>query len=303
MAAPPSGTTAAQISSVFSGFAEKLKPLGAQAAKGFSQVSQYAKEKMGSVSASDITELPAKYRELEEKVDKIKALHESFLKVSVNYTKPHYDYEPGLGETAYNFATDLSDRVNSLAGAAPVATKEEIPRSLSHAFSKAASSNAEVIGTEEPLGAALRRFSTIHERVGNARLKLDNEATTKFHQPFTTTLNQTIAHAMKARRHVQAARLNYDAARARLKTARPEREESARAEMEATEDEFVAAVDDAMSKMTLVVESPEPLKNLADLVAAQLAYFKESYEALAELSPEIDELQVTNEALLRHPAS
>ncbi|KAI8838079.1 hypothetical protein BC829DRAFT_41230 [Chytridium lagenaria] len=298
-----SASTASQITSVFNGFAEKLKPLGAQAAKGFSQVSQYAKERIGSVAAADITELPAKYRELEEKVDRIKGLHESLLKVSVNYTKSHYDYEPLLSETAYDFATNISDRVNTLTGAAPVVSKEEIPRSLSHAFAKAASGNAEAIGTEEPLGAALRRFSTIHERVGNARLKLDNDATAKFHQPFTTTLNQTIAHAMKARRHVQAARLNYDAARARLKTARPEREEAARAEMEATEDEFVAAVDDAMSKMTLVVESPEPLKNLADLVATQLAYFKEAYEALAELSPEIDELQVTNEALLRHPAS
>jgi hypothetical protein len=97
--------------------------------------------------------------------------------------------------------------------------------------------------------------------------------------------------------------LNYDAARAKLKATRPEREEAARAEMEATEDEFVAAVDDAMGKMTLVVENPEPLKNLADLVAAQLAYFKEAHEALAELSPDIDELQVTNEALLRHPAT
>lgn len=94
--------------------------------------------------------------------------------------------------------------------------------------------------------------------------------------------------------------------------------------MEAAEDEFVAAVDDAMGKMKAVVENPEPLKNLADLVAAQLAYYKvsvyfqhcwlpglelmrvpfqEAYEALAEVSPELDELQVTNEALLRHPTS
>ena len=73
--------------------------------------------------------------------------------------------------------------------------------------------------------------------------------------------------------------------------------------MEATEDEFVAVVDDAMGKMTAVVESPEPLKNLADLVAAQLKYFREAHEALAELAPDMDELQVTNEALLRHPSS
>lgn len=69
--------------------------------------------------------------------------------------------------------------------------------------------------------------------------------------------------------------------------------------MEAAEDEFVAAVDDAMGKMKAVCESLEPLKNLADLCAAQLKFYKHAYEAMAELSPEIDELQVTNEALLR----
>lgn len=70
-----------------------------------------------------------------------------------------------------------------------------------------------------------------------------------------------------------------------------------RTEMEAAEDEFVAAVDDSMGKMKLVAESTEPLKNLADLCAAQLAYHRQCFEALSELSPEIDELQVTNEAL------
>ncbi|KAI9326438.1 BAR domain-containing family protein [Zopfochytrium polystomum] len=264
---------------------------------------------MGSVT--DVTELPAKYKELEEKVDKIKALHESFLRVSRNYTLPHYDYEPLLSESAYDFATTVSDRVSTLVSSAsgtPATRdasqpKDEIPRSLAHAFAKAATANADAVGSEEPLGVALKKFAATEERVGAARLRLDAEATAKFHQPFSTTLNQLILHAMKARRNVQAVRLNYDAARAKLKAARPEREEAARQEMEATEDEFVAVVDDAMGKMTAVVESPEPLKNLADLVAAQLKYFKEAHEALAELSPEIDELQVTNEALLRHPSS
>ncbi|KAJ3321645.1 hypothetical protein HDU76_014062, partial [Blyttiomyces sp. JEL0837] len=153
MAAPnptTAATTSAQFSSVLSGFAEKLKPLGAQAAKGFSQVSQYAKEKMGS--ATDVTELPQKYRELEEKVDKIKALHESFLRVSRNYTLPHYDYEPLLSESVSDFASTMTDRISSLTGAAqPPATKEEIPRSLSHAFAKAAANNADAMGAEEPL--------------------------------------------------------------------------------------------------------------------------------------------------------
>ncbi|KAJ3058253.1 hypothetical protein HDU98_005651, partial [Podochytrium sp. JEL0797] len=150
--------------------------------------------------------------------------------------------------------------------------------------------------------AALKKFADTHNRVGEARVKMADEITARFHQPYTTTLNQLIGHAMKARRSVVAVRLNYDAARAKAKSphAKPEDEAKHRAEMESTEDEFVSVVDDAMAKMKLVVESTEPLKNLSDLVAAELAYFKTAHEALAELSPEVDELQVTNEALLRH---
>ncbi|KAI8850858.1 hypothetical protein BC829DRAFT_361318 [Chytridium lagenaria] len=302
----PTGTASrpasSQISTVISGLAQRIRPLGSQAAKGFSQVSQYARERMGA--STDITELPTKFQELEEKVDKIKALHESLVKVSQNYTKPHYDYEPLLSETALDFATNVRGKVVSLAGATTT-TREEIPRSLSHALARAATSGSAGLPTEEPLTLALRKFATAHERVGNARLNLDSDATLKFHQPMVATISQQIAHAMKARRKVQAARLTYDAARARLKASKPEREEAARSEMEAMEDEFVAVVDDAMGKMTLVVESGAgtALKSLAELVSAQLVYFKTAYEILAELAPEIDELQVTNEALLRHPSS
>ena len=65
----------------------------------------------------------------------------------------------------------------------------------------------------------MKKFASTHERIGAARLRLDAEATAKFHQPFSTTLNPLILHAMKARRNVHAVRLNYDAARAKLKNA------------------------------------------------------------------------------------
>jgi len=44
---------------------------------------------------------------------------------------------------------------------------------------------------------------------------------------------------------------------------------------------------------------PEPLRSLAELVTAQLTFYKEAHEILAELAPEIDEMQVTQEALYR----
>lgn len=51
---------------------------------------------------------------------------------------------------------------------------------------------------------------------------------------------------------------------------------------------------------TFSMIQPEPFRNLADLVAAQLQYFKEAQELLSDLAPELDEIQVTQESLYRN---
>ncbi|RKP11623.1 hypothetical protein BJ684DRAFT_12674, partial [Piptocephalis cylindrospora] len=59
-------------------------------------------------------------------------------------------------------------------------------------------------------------------------------------------------------------------------------------------------VEEAMTLMKVVMEDPEPLRNLADLVAAQLAFHEQAHNLLRDLAPEIDEIQVTQEALYRN---
>jgi hypothetical protein len=44
-----------------------------------------------------------------------------------------------------------------------------------------------------------------------------------------------------------------------------------------------------------VLDTPEPLRNLAELVAAQAEYHKKAFEILSELAPIIDGLQVEQE--------
>lgn len=79
---------------------QSVKPLGSQLSKGtksltkvyyvsigFGQAQQMAKEKMG---ATDVTELPLEYRQMETKIENAKLVHELFLKVSKNYTLPFY---------------------------------------------------------------------------------------------------------------------------------------------------------------------------------------------------------------------
>ena len=45
-----------------------------------------------------------------------------------------------------------------------------------------------------------------------------------------------------------------------------------------------------------VLDTPEPLRNLAELIAAQVEYHKKAQEILSELAPIIDGLQVEQEA-------
>jgi hypothetical protein len=48
-----------------------------------------------------------------------------------------------------------------------------------------------------------------------------------------------------------------------------------------------------------VLDTPEPLRNLADLIAAQLEFHRKAYEILSELAPVVDELQVEQESNYR----
>lgn len=48
-----------------------------------------------------------------------------------------------------------------------------------------------------------------------------------------------------------------------------------------------------------MLDTPEPLRNLAELIAAQVEYHKKAYEILNELAPVIEGLQVEQEAAYR----
>lgn len=51
-----------------------------------------------------------------------------------------------------------------------------------------------------------------------------------------------------------------------------------------------------INRAVQVLDTPEPLRNLAELIAAQVEYHKKAYEILSELQPVIEGLQVEQEA-------
>ncbi|KAJ2956269.1 hypothetical protein NQZ79_g7865 [Umbelopsis isabellina] len=292
----------------FANFSSKINPFAQRLNKGFGQVRQFAQEKLGT--AEGVTELPQEYKDLEKKVDALRAVHSNLLKVTRVHNGHSYDYPAQIQESIAGLSSSVQSQIQNLtlspAERAQLESQNQAqqqipqPKTLSHAVSRAAVASAEGIGAEDPLGTALFKYAAISEKVGDARVKMDDEIAAKFNQPFQTTLKTSIEHSLRARRAVQSARLTLDACKARERSARPDRADVARLEVEQAEDQFVAAVEEATNLMKIALENPEPLRNLADLIAAQVAYYKEAHELLAELAPEIDEMQVTQESLYRN---
>ncbi|KAJ1840974.1 BAR domain-containing protein, partial [Coemansia sp. RSA 2708] len=197
--------------------------------------------------------------------------------------------------------TQFSTLTSKISGKQPAA-KEPVapPPTQQHEIARVSLDVAEHVGLEEPLGAALFKFGSIEEKVGGERVKHDQAVTGRFVEPMSQMLESSVALAQNARRQVQAARLQLDAHKAAFKSAAPHKADAARQQVEHAEDHFVTCVDEAMRLMRAVVESPEHLKCLSEFVAAQLAFHREAAALLGDLAPEIEEIQVTQEALYRH---
>ena len=208
---------------------------------------------------------------------------------------------------------------NSAAEAQQALTKpgpKPAPKTFNHAIARASLGSAHLLDHSDPLSTALEKYALASEQVGDARLQQDRLIQQRFNSPFTTTLNTNLNQfAAKARRNVENARLTLDAAKSSAKSgplgftlpnvgAQKKSEvlpsddhltEAQRQEIEQAEDEFVGATEEAVGVMKNVLDTPEPLRNLADLVQAQLEFHKKAYEIYSELAPLIDGLQVEQE--------
>jgi len=200
------------------------------------------------------------------------------------------------------------------------------PKTLNHAIARAALASSQVLHQantgagansisanatsgvvkEDPLATALEKYAVAEEKVGEARLQQDGQIQQKFLTGWSTTLNSQLGQATKARRNVENARLSLDASKGRMRASGAHRGmnpdidsmvpsvESTK-EVEKLEDEFVVTVEESEQVMKNVLDTPEPLKNLSDLIAAQMEYYKKAYDILAELAPTIEQLQEEQE--------
>ena len=231
-----------------------------------------------------------------------------------------------ISEKVHLLSTASSPSEAQAAFTAPPSAKPQ-PKTFSHAIARASLAGSQVLNQsqtgagEDPLATALEKYALAEEKVGEARLAQDAQIQSRFLAGWSTTLNTNLMFATRARRAVENARLSLDATKAKAKNNtghgfNPDDEymsEEMRAQIERKEDEFVGQTEEAVGVMKnvrmsclaimaagantsgQVLDTPEPLRNLADLIAAQLEFHKKAYEILSELAPVVDGLQVEQE--------
>jgi len=188
---------------------------------------------------------------------------------------------------------------------APPSAKPQ-PKTFNHAIARASLAGSQSIAmatpqgsTEpDPLSQGLEKYAIAQEKVGEARLDQDEKIQGKFLAGWSATLNQNIKSADKARTAVTNARLSLDAAKSRAAASGKHEEsynEQQRRTIEAAEDVFVEKVDEATSIMRNVLDTPEPLRNVAELVKAQAEFHMRAAEILEEVGKNISEIQMDQE--------
>lgn len=299
-----------KISSSLSGF--NFGQSAGRFAKGFNSSVQATREKLGQVAAEDITDLPQEYKDLEARVDALRAAHMEFLKITRVYQDSSYDYPTQIQESLTEMSTTLTHTVTSFAATNFKGTALPTPpvtpavvrqyKTLPHALERAASSASAALGNPETsrLGTALKDYADAWGKIAAARLDQDDAIVVKYLAPWQATLSNSIAIALKARQAVRVSRLELDAAKQTLKaSSNVTRQEQVTLEVEHAEDDLVQKTEVAISMMKAVLENPEPLKNLNELAKAQLVFHSVAAESLAVAQGEIEELSVAAEAEYR----
>ncbi|KAK7997956.1 hypothetical protein PG989_005996 [Apiospora arundinis] len=297
----------------FKAFGSSLSSIGSQITPFASRTFQYTKEQLGQ--AEDKTQLPPDYIDLEKRVDALKAVHQKMLAVTSQYSHEAYDYPPNIKETFSDLGRTVSEKVQLLSTASTPAeaqaaltappTAKPQPKTFNHALARASLTSSQLLH-QQHTGAG--------EDPPRDCPREDAQIQSRYLAGWNTTLNTNLMFATRARKNVEKARLTLDSVKSRVKgnawkiggAAAPREDQQheelsaeAQEEIEKAEDEFVTQTEEAVSVMKNVLDTPEPLRNLAELIAAQVEYHKKAYEILNELAPVIEGLQVEQEAAYR----
>lgn len=145
------------------------------------------------------------------------------------YDNESYDYPTQIQESITELSSSIGYNITSFAAtnlrgtnlpvpdapsAPPPSTHKTLPHALVRSASTASSAvKATATSGDDRLGKALGLYATGWEKIAAARLEQDAGIKDHFLHPWQTTLNTSIAVAMKARQAVKMSRLELDAAK------------------------------------------------------------------------------------------
>lgn len=252
-AAGPTGPSpVAQLREGLSSAFASLNPLAQKVNLGFMKATQLAEEQIGT---AEKTELPAEYRALEAKVDRIRAMHENLSRATTQFLSPG---------TSTTLKLQVADVFSNVAGAVHAPQDNAVTDKLravnldvdsSHqVLGSHFTKSGETIGDASPLGSALVKCGDAHDKLGRARLQLNLEIYEKFVKQLSVTLEGSIKQAMICRKNVQSARVNLDALKKAAKSAKPENTK-VKEDLAAAQLTFDSAVQAATVAMQEVIAS------------------------------------------------
>ncbi|EPZ34609.1 hypothetical protein ROZALSC1DRAFT_27257 [Rozella allomycis CSF55] len=230
--------------------------------------------------ADEITPFPQEYVELESKMEKYKSAYEGMCKVAQKFIYSN-NYEPAIQESVMNVVSKVNESITKRNS---VSTGDKnSDRTLHMMMATTTMQCGEMLPENEIFGEALKNYAFALEKVSSARDEMDDQIALKFLAPFMNTLDGTFQIAAKARKAAQKARLELDTVKSRLRQSSNDKIEMLSQELKLAEEQFNLNVEDAILHMKAVTENPDLLKQLNDMIEAQLNFFKKSYEALNAL--------------------
>ncbi|AMD20653.1 HDL091Cp [Eremothecium sinecaudum] len=256
-------------------------------------------ERLGQIT--DISQMPEEYVELENRVERVKLIYDNFLKVTQIYEGESYDYPQHINESVNEFTKVVTSKVQDLTKATSTEEAQNIlispgpakePKTLNFALSKVALTSSEYLnksGSEDTvLADILLKYSDIQAKIAQGRLQQDTLIQTRFNRKLRENIDTQFSAATKARKDVEQKRLQYDIARSNFSTAKPEKQASLRVQMEALEEQFAQATENASIVMASVLEHTQFLNEFKDLVLAQLSYHKLASELLSDFATSLE---------------
>ncbi|PVU94990.1 hypothetical protein BB561_002129 [Smittium simulii] len=283
-------------------FSENLTPFAEKVGSNFTQFRQMASEKIGT--SAPLTDLPRDYLETQKRFDSVRKIHAELLRLSKKYALDDGTVDLAKIQTQFiDLSHTIGDKISSMGSTSsktqpqPDQQPAEKHQTIQHQLSHACIDNAEASGLEEPLGASLYKFGSVYDKIGDLRLKMNNDIMQNVVGILQSDITSNMNLAQNSRKDVQGARLALDSLKSSLKNVSSSKQAAITLEVEKAEEIFVTAIEDSLKLMNMVLGSPVVIESIRNFAAAQLEFFKDSEVILGTLVSELDEIKLTQDAL------